>query len=85
MKKKYVKPELFYENFEMSQQIAACDYDSNNTLNDDENNCKFTGISDFGSMTIFLSNCSQNDTVDVTDYGYCYHNATSSPIGTFNS
>ena len=29
--KKYVKPELIYESFELSQQIAACDYDSKNT------------------------------------------------------
>ena len=27
--KQYVKPELFYENFELAQHIAACGYDLN--------------------------------------------------------
>ncbi len=27
--KKYVKPELYYENFELSQHIAACGIDVN--------------------------------------------------------
>ena len=86
MKKKYVKPELFYESFEMSQQIAACDFDSKNTLNDDANDCKFWGNNkDFEPMVVFLSNCGQDGTVDVTGYGYCYHNSTSTEFGIFNS
>ena len=42
--KKYVKPELIFESFEMTQQIAACQYDSNNTHDDAA--CKFTGYND---------------------------------------
>lgn len=29
--KKYVKPELIYERYELSQNIAACAWDMNNT------------------------------------------------------
>lgn len=85
MRKKYVKPELYYENFELSQQIAACDYDSNNTHSDD--NCFYTGTSEFGAMTVFMDNCGSegSGTVNVEDYGYCYHNSTAYPIGIFNS
>ena len=79
--KKYVKPELFFERYELSQHIAACDYDSNHTM--DNESCQFTGTNkDFNvEMTIFLpgSNCS----VEVNSY--CYHNASSSSYGIFNS
>lgn len=79
--KKYVKPELFFESFELSQQIAACDYDSNNTSNDEQ--CRFTGVNkDFGvEMAIFLS----TPTCDIVAESYCYHNASSGMFGIFNS
>lgn len=35
--KPYVKPELFYESFEMNQSIAACRWD---VVSADANNCK---------------------------------------------
>lgn len=34
--KKYVKPELFYERYELSTHVAACNMESVST---DENNC----------------------------------------------
>lgn len=79
--KKYVKPELFYESFELTQQIAACDYDSNNTSTDE--GCSFTGVNkDFGvEMKIFLS----QGICDVIAESYCYHNSTSGMFGVFNS
>lgn len=78
--KKYVKPELIFERFEMSQQIAACDYDSNNTSSD--NSCRFTGINkDFGvEMSIFMT----TGICDVVAESYCYHNS-SGGYGIFNS
>ena len=81
MKKKYVKPELFCESYEMAQQIAACDYDSNNSFNDEK--CSFTGVNkDFGvEMKIFLS----TPTCDTVAESYCYHNASSGGYGIFNS
>lgn len=78
--KKYVKPELFYESFELSQQIAACDYDSKNTLNDED--CSFTGYNkDFETeMTIFVTSA-----CNVIAESYCYHNASPISYGIFNS
>lgn len=32
--KKYVKPELFYERFELSQHIADCDWELTNSTKD---------------------------------------------------
>lgn len=77
--KKYVKPELFYESLELSQQIAACDFDSRNTANDE--GCSFTGDAGFGEMNIFLS----TPTCAVVAESYCYHNASSGMFGIFNS
>ena len=39
--KKYVKPELIYESFELSQQIAACDYDMDPAHPSQDRNCVF--------------------------------------------
>ena len=79
--KKYVKPELIFESFELSQQIAACDYDSNNTANDE--NCSFTGYNeDFKTeMTIFVT----TDRCGIIAESFCYHNSTSGGFGIFNS
>lgn len=79
--KKYVKPELFYESYELTQQIAACDYDSHGTMNDE--GCQFTGLNkDFNeTMTIFMSGCGSNTITE----SYCYHNASSGYYGIFNS
>lgn len=79
--KKYVKPELFFERYELSQHIAACDYDSNHTA--DNEGCKFTGFNkDFGvQMTIFLT----QGYCDVVADSYCYHNAAPESYGIFNS
>lgn len=79
--KKYVKPELYFESFELSQQIAACDFDSNYSMNDE--GCSFTGINqDFGvEMTIFLS----SPPCDYVVEDYCYHGSTSGYYSIFNS
>lgn len=77
--KKYVKPELIYEHFELSQQIAACQFDSNNTLNDRA--CQFTGdeTAPF-PVTIFV-----NGSCPVDAEIYCEHNGTDFPGVLFNS
>lgn len=79
--KKYVKPELYFESFELSQQIAACDFLSNNTATDE--NCIFTGDHDFwGANTkLFIS----PTPCDVQPEVYCYHNDVASGIILFNS
>lgn len=80
-KKKYFKPQILFEKFEMSQQIAACDYDSNNTSTDEK--CTFTGINkDFNeTMNILVI----QGVCDVIEESYCYHNAISGEYGIFNS
>ena len=82
--KKYVKPELFYEHFEQSQQIAACDYDSEHTSADES--CTFT--SDIDGTIIFMSGCGgfnpDNKPIFRVET-YCYHNSNISPYGIFNS
>lgn len=83
--KKYVKPELVYESFELTQQIAACDFDSNNTANGEE--CKFTGYDEVMQevITIFKSGCINVDNNEWVVDSYCYHNASESNYGIFNS
>lgn len=79
--KKYVKPELIFESFEMSQQIASCDYDLVDGTSTDAG-CSFSGFNkDFNtSMTIFSS----TNTCDIEAQSYCYHNS-SGGFGIFNS
>ena len=75
--KKYVKPELIFESFEMTQQIAACDYDSKGSFNDAT--CTFVG-SEFPDEVIFVdkTNCS------TIAESYCYHGSTGG-FNIFNS
>lgn len=82
--KKYVKPELVYESFELTQQIAACDFDSNNTANDE--GCEFTGVDTLmGEITIFKSACTDVTKNEWVVDSYCYHNASEGDYGIFNS
>lgn len=79
--KKYVKPELIYEHFELSQQIAACDYDSQNTH--DDVGCAFTGDNGFGkTVTIFLEATTSCETKAES---YCYHGSSGGMYSIFNS
>ena len=82
--RKYVKPELFFESFEMSQQIAACDFDLVEGTNTDLS-CQFSGVDKNWGMfvKIFQSGCGYDDS-HVVDDG-CYHNSLLSPYGIFNS
>ncbi len=74
--KKYVKPELFYEHFELSQQIAACTFDGTG-------DGPFVGIHpEFDvEMAVFTAKPPCND---IFESG-CYHNSVTSDIGIFNS
>lgn len=81
--KKYVKPDLYYENFELSQHIATCMID----INSAEGSC--TQIIDgnfwpeYGGQSVFTeSNCE----VDYTVLGvYCYTTGTNVQGRLFNS
>lgn len=67
--KKYVKPELFFENYELSQHIAVCDWDlMAGTLNDAEHACRFKG-DDAGAVgEIIFTNKEQGCSIQ----SYCY-------------
>lgn len=83
--KKYVKPELVYESFELTQQIASCQFDSGPTANDE--GCKFTGWDEVMQeiITIFKSKCTNVDNNEWVVDSYCYHNASEGQYGIFNS
>ncbi|MCI7137442.1 MAG: hypothetical protein SPI09_08920 [Candidatus Limivicinus sp.] len=82
--KKYVKPELFFESFELSQSIAACGIDVHHG---DTSSCtpsldpKFWGGLE---LTVFNADRSCDMTPDAIDV-YCYTVGTSEAGRTFNS
>lgn len=79
--KKYVKPELLYESFVLSEQIATCDFDSQNTSNDPDI-CQFTGAALGIPNGTYFTNA--NTACPVKFDNYCYHNGTLS-ANLFNS
>lgn len=67
--KKYVKPELFFENYELSQHIAVCDFDLvEGTLQDAEHTCRFKGDDASAYGQILFTNNSN----DCSIQSYCY-------------
>ncbi|MGM9626366.1 MAG: hypothetical protein ACI3XM_11745 [Eubacteriales bacterium] len=83
MKKDYVKPEIHYESFVLSQHIAVCGWDMKNSM--DKNHCTATGDVTFGHFPVELftefPRCSMLDT---DAEGYCYE-TSSGEMGLFNS
>ena len=74
--KKYVKPELFFESYELSQNIAACGWDmgskGNPTLNSPLE-CKATGDPAWGNPEIVVF--TEDAKCDNIWEGYCYENS----------
>lgn len=73
MKKSYVKPQVYFENFQLSASIAAgCAPGTGITHSQDV--CGFK----FGQLTIFLEGVSgcPDGVPDDGKTGYCYHNPT---------
>lgn len=82
--KSYVKPELFYESFEMNQSIAACGIDVHH---DSELNCQPTLDPDFWNglaLTVFSSERSCDMTESAIEV-YCYTVGTNEAGKLFNS
>ena len=77
--KKYVKPDLFFEKFELSRQIAACHYD----LNLAENACK-TFKDPYGDIFINKADC-QGYLILEENEEYCYYPPVGFVLATFNS
>lgn len=71
--KKYVKPELFFESYELSQNIAACGWDMKNSS--DPRSCYAVGDSDYGNSPDWKVFVDSNDQCAVTWEGYCYENS----------
>ncbi len=69
MKKQYVKPELYFENFELSANIATlCGIGVGHA----EVSCRYTVA---GGRTIFTeTNCDASATSPDGEDTYCYHN-----------
>lgn len=79
--KTYVKPELYYENFELSQHIAGCNLTMNVETLGEPANCTASGtigIAESNSWFIAEPVC----TSEVEDY--CYTNGTTN-LATINS
>lgn len=83
MKKPYVKPQLYYENFELSQHIAACGWDMRNST--EKSTCTADGDEDWGNFPVSLF--TETPRCEVTEgqvEGYCYE-VSSGKMGLFNS
>lgn len=75
MKKPYVKPQLYYENFELSQHVAACGWDMRNQA--DKSNCTALGDKDWGNEPVYLfTETSRCEVTEDQVEGYCYENGT---------
>lgn len=68
--KNYVKPELFFESYELSQSIAACGWDMKNQ--NQPGDCKAQGDPSFGNPDILVFTEGKCDNVWE---GYCYENS----------
>lgn len=80
--KKYVKPELFYERYELTEQIAACAWDLNSS---DESVCGFKGDSAYGLPNEWVILVSKDNNCGITEYqDYCYYTGPNG-MNTFNS
>ena len=78
--KEYVKPELYYESFELSQHIAGCNLQMQNTI---EDTCVASGTIDgIGSSSAWFVNGIMDCTSWVQDF--CYTNSEGS-LTTINS
>lgn len=80
--KKYIKPELYYESFEVSQNVATCDWDMNQT---DYDICEAVGDPDFGYVDekVFTKNNQDCNMLDDMQK-YCYEKSAGGMV-IFNS
>ena len=69
--KKYVKPELFFESYELSQNIAACGWDMKNQ--NQPGDCKALGDAEYGNPDILVF--TEAAKCDNILERYCYENS----------
>lgn len=82
--KEYVKPELFFESFELSEQIATCKFDSNKS-NMDVANCAFTGADSENLIPQGTYFTKANQACSAEYEEYCYNSGTGNSLNLFNS
>lgn len=73
--KKYVKPELIYEKFELAQHIADCAWELTNST---EDTCSAQADQHYlpGFTNLFKSTNNGCDYIPGVNYGdYCYHDS----------
>lgn len=80
--KAYVKPELFYESFELSQHIALCDYQLNLT---DATNCKIITDRYEDDCADVVGGFTSKNVCDFQYEIYCYTNGSGSGPKIFQS
>ena len=68
--KKYVKPELFFESYELSQNIAACGWDLNYSS---PKTCTAEGDPSWGNPKILVF--TEEAKCDSILESYCYENS----------
>lgn len=75
--KVYVKPDLFYESFELSHHIASCSVDDDDTKKmtnaTNGTNCTYTLIT---GDVLFLESNDSCTTKNSVFEGYCYQTGT---------
>lgn len=72
--KKYIKPELFYERYELSQHIADCAWEMH--LKDTQE-CRAQGeIDKVGTDMFLFTDRAQCDLIPSDVQDYCYQNST---------
>lgn len=82
--KKYVKPELYYENFELSQHIAACGIDVKNASSKEA--CAQLDPDFWGGMSDRVFDSVNSCTIDISTIEvYCYTSGTNEAGKLFNS
>lgn len=82
--KKYVKPELYYENFELSQHIADCGWELQSA---NENICSAKGDQNWGypdDVKAFITGITGTGICEIQPEGYCYTNG-SNAVGLYKS
>lgn len=73
--KKYVKPDLYYENFELSTHVAACAWDMTNSQS--KESCSAQADEEYlGFSDVSLFNNAQCDISEADYEDYCWTNGS---------
>lgn len=84
--KKYIKPELFYERYELTQHIADCDWEMTTSM--DPNTCAAYGEKDsiYEDLKLFVhSYVCDIATEDEVWEDYCYQTGSDGALKVFAS